>query len=167
MNTNRGMNMEIRARLSNASTEDKQYVLDKVSRNGILLRHVSNELKDDKEVVLAAVAQRPRALQYASQNLRNGDFYAYLESLNKSYSVPVAVFTATVLFGSGSSRCDSNVLQKINALGPEGAEHFKKNLATFAGVRCAGVCPVPWSSVCAAKQNCARYIIEGVVYVLQ
>ena len=143
---------------------DKEVVLAAVAQNGNALEHASAELKADKEVVPAAVAQEGGALGHASVELRNGGFGAYLEGLRNTYSVPVAVFTATVLFGSPSplpaahnseAACAREIsgLQKLNALGPEGAMAFKKRIAALAGVPCRELFPVPWSSVRAALNS--------------
>ena len=126
--------------------------------------------KADKEAVLTAVAQNQNEgmLDYASLNLRDSGFKAYLNGLLIIYSIPVHVFVATVLRGSMphspptppsasspvSTRAraskisrrrarESCVLQKPNALGPEGAMAFKKHIAAFLGVPCPELYPLP------------------------
>jgi len=160
---------------------DKDILLAAVTHDGDMLEYASEELQADKEVVLAAVAQSERsrqALQYASPHLRDGGFEAYLSELFSIYSVPVLCFLSTVLFASMlplaashsteaapvttttpptarmTRRCahKSSGLQKLNALGPEGAMAFKKRIAAFAGVPCRDMCHMPWSSVRAAAR---------------
>jgi len=125
------------------------------------------------------VAQNRHALDASSTNLFNGGFIAYLKDLFETYSAPVHVFRATVLFGSAlplpaarsevvptghalrarSARArrphghEQSVLQRLNDLGGEGSMAFKKNTAAFAGVPCRDLCPVPWSYVRAAARK--------------
>eukprot|EP00929_Paragymnodinium_shiwhaense_P053776 TRINITY_DN26948_c0_g1_i1.p1 TRINITY_DN26948_c0_g1~~TRINITY_DN26948_c0_g1_i1.p1 ORF type:complete len:1085 (-),score=268.37 TRINITY_DN26948_c0_g1_i1:175-3339(-) len=52
-----------------AAWEDKDIVLDVVSRCGQALQHASEDLRDDCMVVMAAVSQNGMALQYASDEV--------------------------------------------------------------------------------------------------
>ena len=49
---------------------DKDFVLNQVRKDGLLLEHVSSSLRDDEEVVTAAVQQNPHALMWASERLQ-------------------------------------------------------------------------------------------------
>ena len=153
---------------------DKEVVLTAVTNFGNAIMSASSELQADCEVVLAAVADTSEALAHASEDLRNGGFKAYLESLFNIYSVPVSVYLGTVLFGSSPNiherilvdavekkkkkkSCQENahfsVLHKLNALGPEGSQDFKKKIAVYAGVPCRDLCGMSWRSVRTALQN--------------
>ena len=59
---------------------NKEIVLAAVRENGIALKDASERLKDDKEVVLAAVGQNGRALKNASDRL-TGDIYVVLAAM--------------------------------------------------------------------------------------
>lgn len=59
--------------LKNASEEqrnNKEIVLNAISKNPFNLEYVSDSLKDDKEVVLLAISQDGRNLKYASERLK-------------------------------------------------------------------------------------------------
>ena len=48
-------------------SNDKEYVLSMVSKQGSLLDYASEELKNDKEVVLTAIRQDGNALEFAGK----------------------------------------------------------------------------------------------------
>ena len=49
-------------------SNDKEYVLSMVSKQGSLLDYASDELKNDKEVVLTAIRQDGNALEFAGKS---------------------------------------------------------------------------------------------------
>ena len=50
--------------------ENREYVLEAVSKQGSLLDFAAENLKNDKEVVLAAINNNPEALEFASDRLK-------------------------------------------------------------------------------------------------
>ena len=50
---------------------NREYVLDAVSKQGELLDFADESFKDDKEVVLAAIGSNPEALEFASGRLKS------------------------------------------------------------------------------------------------
>ena len=50
---------------------NREYVLDAVSKQGELLDFADESLKDDKEVVLRAINNNPEALEFASDRLKS------------------------------------------------------------------------------------------------
>jgi len=64
------------------NSDNRDYVLNAVSKKGSLLDYASNELKNDKEVVLAAIKNNPEALEFASDKLK-GDREIVYESVSK------------------------------------------------------------------------------------
>ena len=53
-----------------ARSDDKDYVLEMVNKQGSLLDFASDRLKNDKEVVMAAIKQNGNALEFASSELK-------------------------------------------------------------------------------------------------
>ena len=62
--------------------DDKDYVLDMVSKQGSLLDLASDRLKNDRDVVMAAIKQDGNALEFASKDLKD-DKEIVLESIKK------------------------------------------------------------------------------------
>ena len=71
--------------LKNASkeeTENKEFVLNAVSKHGIELQYASKDLRNDRDVVMAAVENDGTALRYASDNLKNDRHLVYAALTN-------------------------------------------------------------------------------------
>ena len=49
---------------------NREYVLNAVSKQGSLLDFADEKLRDDKEIVLAAIENNPEALEFASDRLK-------------------------------------------------------------------------------------------------
>lgn len=62
--------------------EDKEYVLEQVSKKGALLEFATDDLKNDKEIVLKAIQNNPEALEFASDELKK-DREVVFESVSK------------------------------------------------------------------------------------
>lgn len=62
--------------------DNREYVLDAVSKQGSLLDFASESLKDDKEIALAAIKNNPEALEFASDRLK-GDREVVFSSVSK------------------------------------------------------------------------------------
>lgn len=50
---------------------NREYVLEAVSKQGALLDFADESFKDDKEIVLAAIKNNPEALEFASDRLKS------------------------------------------------------------------------------------------------
>ena len=161
---------------------DKGVVLEAVKTKGKMLRFASEELKADREVVIEAVAQCAGAIQHASPTLRSGKgkggLKFYLKGLHQAYTLTTDEFLSTFAFGcklpdpttrpgaggeenpkttqpsiAGSAGTAPFLLWKLGKLGVDAGVAFNKNVASYAGVRCAEFVGVPWSSVTTAARN--------------
>ena len=56
---------------------NREYVLEAVSKQGELLDFAEESLKDDKEIVLAAIQSNPEALEFASERLKSNREVVY------------------------------------------------------------------------------------------
>lgn len=61
-----------------ALTDDREFVLEAVRQNGLLLQYASDNLKKDRELVLEACGGNECALQFASEELQSGDLMLLL-----------------------------------------------------------------------------------------
>lgn len=52
-------------------TTDRDFVLEAVRKNGLVLHHANKQWKEDKQIVLAAVEQNGMALKYAADKLNS------------------------------------------------------------------------------------------------
>ena len=52
------------------NSNNRDYVLDAVSKQGSLLDFADDSFKDDKEIVLTAIHNNPEALEFASDRLK-------------------------------------------------------------------------------------------------
>jgi len=74
--------MKIRV-ICNDNWANKEFVLNKVKKNGCALEYASEELRNDKEIVLEAVKQNGKALKYANEELR-GDKEVVIEAVKQN-----------------------------------------------------------------------------------
>lgn len=68
--------------VSDRLKKDKNFILQVVKINGLLLQYVNEKLKDDEDVVFAAVKDNRLAFCYASERLRNNKELALLALKN-------------------------------------------------------------------------------------
>lgn len=52
------------------NSDNREYVLNNVAKQGSLLEFANDKLKDDKEIVLEAIRNNPEALEFASDRLK-------------------------------------------------------------------------------------------------
>ena len=64
------------------NANNREYVMENVKKEGVLLEFASDELRDDKEVVLEAIYNNPEALEFASERLK-GDRDVVYNSVSK------------------------------------------------------------------------------------
>ena len=62
--------------------DNREYVLNAVSKQGSLLDFAAEQFHDDKEIVLAAIHNNPEALEFASDRLK-GDREVVFDSVSK------------------------------------------------------------------------------------
>lgn len=65
-----------------SKADNKEYVLEMVSKQGSLLDLASDRLKNDKEVVMTAINQDGNSLEFASKELKD-DKEVVLASIKK------------------------------------------------------------------------------------
>ena len=65
------------------NSENREYVLENVKKEGALLEFASEKLRDDKEVVLEAIHNNAEALEFASDRLK-GDRQVVYDSVSKA-----------------------------------------------------------------------------------
>ena len=64
------------------NSDNREYVLEAVSKQGSLLDFADEMFKDDKEIVLAAVHNNPEALEFASDRLKGDREVVYLSLIH-------------------------------------------------------------------------------------
>ena len=63
--------------------DNRDYVLEAVSKQGELLDFAADNLKDDKEIALAAIHNNPEALEFVSDRLKS-DREVVFDSVSKA-----------------------------------------------------------------------------------
>ena len=152
-------------------------VLEAVKQNGWMLEYASEVLKADKQVVLEAVNECGSALSFASEELKRpgaGSIKSYVHGLHAIYNTPARTFFSTIIMTwalptkteppleeeqppppKPRARVEDKCgLRHLN-LGGEGGVAIVKDIAAYAGVRCAMFVGLPWSTVMGARDNLA------------
>ena len=74
--------MEANMEFDVSKSDDKEYVIEMVDKQGSLLDLASDRLKNDKEVVMTAINQDGNSLEFASKELKD-DKEVVLASIKK------------------------------------------------------------------------------------